>query len=300
MRNSKRLTVQSLASTLHPGPIQPPTTRSLIPLATSQSRRTGSHFADKPQICSMKRPREDQQTALRASPPKRSRRVRTDVLSSTPDSDGATSISSLTSSSIPASSSSDAARDTSSSDFHGPNSPSGDDESSSLSSSSSSSSLAESEDDDEADSSDESLPSAERNNSHHNNITRAVSEDDSDLPTAVQGRPKPRIRRLEADSSILSRVSAFLPQLKSANENLQRAIAAGGARDVILDEVDEEADEEGGQYIEMVRDLSGRERVAPSVFGSFLPSFLRLLLYFARLRHHPTLIDLTIRYSLPI
>ncbi|BDD59714.1 hypothetical protein MAP00_004908 [Monascus purpureus] len=64
----------------------------------------------------------------------------------------------------------------------------------------------------------------------------------------VPGRPKPRIYRVNQDSDILSRVSSFLPKLRSANEALQREIDAGRAKDVKLDEVD--GDEEG-QYIEM-------------------------------------------------
>lgn len=67
----------------------------------------------------------------------------------------------------------------------------------------------------------------------------------------VPGRPKPRIYRVNQDSDILSRVSSFLPKLRSANEALQREIDAGRAKDVKLDEVD--GDEEG-QYIEMVSD----------------------------------------------
>lgn len=79
---------------------------------------------------------------------------------------------------------------------------------------------------------------------------------------------------MDGDSGLLSRLSSFLPQMKDANESLQKDIAAGTAGDIILDssldirgsgdEDDEEEDEdmekgEGGgegkwqrQYIEMV------------------------------------------------
>lgn len=49
------------------------------------------------------------------------------------------------------------------------------------------------------------------------------------------------------EPDLLSRLSAFLPKLKSANEDLQREIAAGRGKDLQLDEVDQEE----GQYIEM-------------------------------------------------
>lgn len=42
-------------------------------------------------------------------------------------------------------------------------------------------------------------------------------------------------------------MASFLPQLKDANESLQRAAAVGGAKDLILDEVDDGEEE----YIEM-------------------------------------------------
>ncbi|KAJ5832163.1 hypothetical protein N7474_000474 [Penicillium riverlandense] len=89
----------------------------------------------------------------------------------------------------------------------------------------------------------------------------------------ITGRPKPQIRRMDGDSGLLSRLSSFLPQMKDANESLQKDIAAGRAGDVVLDssldrrgsgdEDDEDEDEdmeegEGGrdgkwqgQYIEM-------------------------------------------------
>ncbi|PLB43664.1 hypothetical protein P170DRAFT_441121, partial [Aspergillus steynii IBT 23096] len=40
----------------------------------------------------------------------------------------------------------------------------------------------------------------------------------------VSGRAKPRIHRVQDDQGLMSRLSAFLPQMKSANEDLQREI----------------------------------------------------------------------------
>jgi hypothetical protein len=69
----------------------------------------------------------------------------------------------------------------------------------------------------------------------------------------VPGRPGPRIKRVQG-SGLLSRLSSFLPQLKAANEDLERDITTGRAQDVIMDDV--QAESEDGQYIEMVRTLS--------------------------------------------
>ncbi|MCP6379874.1 NOPCHAP1/New4 family protein, partial [Klebsiella pneumoniae] len=54
---------------------------------------------------------------------------------------------------------------------------------------------------------------------------------------------------------LLSKLSAFLPQMKTANEDLQREIAAGRAKDIRLDEDDENEAQSDGQYIEMVCSL---------------------------------------------
>ncbi|KAJ5384307.1 hypothetical protein N7517_002218 [Penicillium concentricum] len=78
--------------------------------------------------------------------------------------------------------------------------------------------------------------------------THANSSDPSSLPR-IAGRPKPRIHRMKGDSDILSRLNSFLPKMKDANEDLQRKIEAGEAGDLVLDN----ADENGEQYIEMVR-----------------------------------------------
>lgn len=128
-------------------------------------------------------------------------------------------------------------------------------------SSSGSSSSSESESD-----SDEQGEEGERDmNTGHNFTSPSTARPPSSIPH-IPGRPKPRIHRLEHDSSLLSRISAFLPKMKDANENLQREIEAGRAEDLILDSMDdddhneeeeegEKEDEgEGGgrQYIEMV------------------------------------------------
>lgn len=74
------------------------------------------------------------------------------------------------------------------------------------------------------------------------------SDGEPSLPH-IPGRQKPRIHRVEKNSDILSRVSAFLPRMKDANESLEREIAAGRGKDLRLDDVD---DEHKGRYIEMV------------------------------------------------
>lgn len=72
---------------------------------------------------------------------------------------------------------------------------------------------------------------------------------DGDSVPHVSGRAKPRIHRVQDDQGLMARLSAFLPQMKTANEDLQREIDAGRAMDVRLDEVDEQSE---GRYIEMV------------------------------------------------
>ncbi|KAL4888732.1 hypothetical protein BDV59DRAFT_205851 [Aspergillus ambiguus] len=75
------------------------------------------------------------------------------------------------------------------------------------------------------------------------------SHDGLDHPLPhLPARQKPRIHHVERDADLLSRISAFLPKMRSANDELQREIDAGRAKDVRLDEVD---DQDEGQYIEM-------------------------------------------------
>jgi hypothetical protein len=64
---------------------------------------------------------------------------------------------------------------------------------------------------------------------------------------SIPGRPKPQIHRMEGRSDLLSRLSSFLPQMKNANEELEKEIAAGRGDAMVLDSVDDEKD-----YIEMV------------------------------------------------
>ncbi|CAL5871126.1 uncharacterized protein PFLUO_LOCUS5372 [Penicillium psychrofluorescens] len=147
-----------------------------------------------------------------------------------------------------------------------PQASSSDDEPTSSSGSSSSESESESESENE-------------NQPPHTTTTAAAAANNPATASAeppipnITGRPKPQIRRMDGDSGLLSRLSSFLPQMKDANESLQKDIAAGTAGDIILDssldirgsgdEDDEEEDEdmekgEGGgegkwqrQYIEM-------------------------------------------------
>ncbi|GES59133.1 hypothetical protein ATEIFO6365_0003041300 [Aspergillus terreus] len=70
---------------------------------------------------------------------------------------------------------------------------------------------------------------------------------DQALPR-IPARQKPRIQHVERDGDLLARISAFLPQMKNANDELQREIEAGRAKEIRLDEVD---DQNEGQYIEM-------------------------------------------------
>ncbi|KAL4934684.1 NOPCHAP1/New4 family protein [Aspergillus undulatus] len=83
---------------------------------------------------------------------------------------------------------------------------------------------------------------------------------------------KPNIRRLNPEPSLLSKLSAFLPQMKSANEDLQREIEAGRGRELRLDnEVDEDEDGgegKGGRYIEMNLGLGVLEEKRPGEEGS--------------------------------
>ncbi|KAH8426106.1 NOPCHAP1/New4 family protein [Aspergillus melleus] len=90
-------------------------------------------------------------------------------------------------------------------------------------------------------------------NDEHENAGRLDRDRDGDVKSHdgmphISGRAKPRIHRVERDSGLAARLSAFLPQMKTANEDLQREIDAGRGMDLRLDEVDEQSE---GQYIEM-------------------------------------------------
>lgn len=132
----------------------------------------------------------------------------------------------------------------------------------------------EDEDEDETSSDDDDTSSSSSENNNNNNEHEASNSGvPGSQPTStstetsipyVGGRSKPRIHRVSQPSDIFSRVSAFLPKLRDANEDLQRQIAAGRERDVMVESVDdgdEDGDEneneneegEGGKrYIEMV------------------------------------------------
>ncbi|KAJ5835221.1 hypothetical protein N7447_001247 [Penicillium robsamsonii] len=99
---------------------------------------------------------------------------------------------------------------------------------------------------DNSESEDEQHSDQEMNRNGESNTHAHTSNTSSSLPH-IAGRPKPRIHRMQGDSDILSRLNAFLPKMKDANEDLQRQIEAGEAGDLVLDN----ADEKGEQYIEM-------------------------------------------------
>lgn len=102
--------------------------------------------------------------------------------------------------------------------------------------------------------SEEDPSDGEDEGSNHENEP-SNSAVDSSIPV-VTGRRKPQIHRMEGGSDLLARLSAFLPKIKDANENLEKQIAEGRGKDVVLDSVDED---DGKDYIEMV------------CFRSFLP-----------------------------
>ncbi|RAK79485.1 NOPCHAP1/New4 family protein [Aspergillus fijiensis CBS 313.89] len=99
------------------------------------------------------------------------------------------------------------------------------------------------------------------------NPSSAASADTS-IPR-IPALPKPNIHRIQQTPDLLSRLSAFLPQMKTANEQLERDIAAGRAKDIRLDDaMDEDEDEDGGEedgkrYIEMNLGLGVLEEKRP-------------------------------------
>lgn len=106
----------------------------------------------------------------------------------------------------------------------------------------SSSGSSSSESESENDSSDEESEDLTRETQSAN------PADDSSIPN-VTGRQKPLIRRVEGGSDLLARLSAFVPKLKNANEDLEKEIAAGRGQDLMVDSVEEG---DGKDYIEMV------------------------------------------------
>ncbi|KAF9885103.1 hypothetical protein FE257_000743 [Aspergillus nanangensis] len=113
-----------------------------------------------------------------------------------------------------------------------------------------SSSGSDSSDDDDDGSEDE----AENDGDTYMEGDAVKSDDGNDhaLPR-IPARQKPNITRMGNDNGLLSRLSAFLPKMKTANDELQREIDAGRAKDIILDDMDDADDDDQveGQYIEM-------------------------------------------------
>lgn len=89
----------------------------------------------------------------------------------------------------------------------------------------------------------------EENEQEAENQEEQEQEDNGTIPS-IPVRQKPRIHRIEKNNDILSRLTAFLPQMKSANEDLERELAAGRGKELQVDDADEEGEE---RYIEMVR-----------------------------------------------
>lgn len=135
-----------------------------------------------------------------------------------------------------------------------------------------SSSGSSSEDDSESEREDEQHSDQEMNSTGESTTHTHAPDLSSSLPH-IAGRPKPRIHRMKGDSGILSRLNAFLPKMKDANEDLQRQIEAGKAGDLVLDN----ADENGEQYIEMVSLLMVLDDDRD---GSLLTNFRTLVLGF--------------------
>jgi hypothetical protein len=115
------------------------------------------------------------------------------------------------------------------------------------------------DDDDYTSSSGSSLSSSDEEDDDDNDTQGEIAREsglsgDSDQITSLPARKKPNIRRFNNSPSLLSKLSAFLPQMKTANEDLEKEIAAGRSKDIQLDAEDDEDDEHrNGQYIEMVR-----------------------------------------------
>ncbi|KAJ5752969.1 hypothetical protein N7520_009886 [Penicillium odoratum] len=91
----------------------------------------------------------------------------------------------------------------------------------------------------------DSEDSEDENDMHHEPRAAMDTSNTSSIPN-VSGRPKPKIHKMQGNSELLARLSSFLPKMKSANEDLEKEIAAGRGKDIILDEVDDDKD-----YIEM-------------------------------------------------
>ncbi|KAL4816333.1 hypothetical protein BDW67DRAFT_52515 [Aspergillus spinulosporus] len=125
---------------------------------------------------------------------------------------------------------------------------------------------ASTEDDDEDDytsSSGSSLSSSDDEDDDAQSETGGDMNKDNEGIKSLPARRKPDIRRIEQEPSLLSRLSAFLPQIKSANEDLEREIAAGRGKDIRLDDDEESDGQRDGQYIEMNLGLGVLEEKRP-------------------------------------
>lgn len=92
------------------------------------------------------------------------------------------------------------------------------------------------------------------NDDEQENREEAGKQNGEEEIHTVPSRMKPRIHRIEKNNDILNRITAFLPQMKNANEDLQRELAAGRGRDMQVDGASEEGEgEDEGRYIEMAR-----------------------------------------------
>ncbi|KAE8352326.1 hypothetical protein BDV28DRAFT_135286 [Aspergillus coremiiformis] len=98
------------------------------------------------------------------------------------------------------------------------------------------------------------------NDDNHEHDVKSDNGSDHSIPH-LPARQKPQIHRIEKNPDLVSRLSAFLPQMKNANDELQREIEAGRAKDLRLDEVDDQID---GQYIEMNLGLGVLEERRPA------------------------------------
>lgn len=114
--------------------------------------------------------------------------------------------------------------------------------------------------------SDDDDPTSSSGSSSEESEDDSSEDEDEDMQQSTAGgsslpsvphRPKPRIKpmKTKGGSNLLSRLSAFLPQMKDANDDLEKEIAAGRGKDLMLDDVDEA---DGKQYIEMVCLISGQ------------------------------------------
>ncbi|RDW76620.1 NOPCHAP1/New4 family protein [Aspergillus mulundensis] len=122
------------------------------------------------------------------------------------------------------------------------------------------------DDDDYTSSSGSSLSSSDDEEDDDAKSESAGLDGDNEGITSLPARRKPNIRRIEQEPGLLGRLSAFLPQMKSANEDLEREIAAGRGKDIQLDDGDEDEENDSqreGQYIEMNLGLGVLEEKRP-------------------------------------